>query len=405
MGNDSLSKKKKFLFSVMTTCIAGALLYVILELGLARYFSAEESANWIRFDALRGWALTPGEYRAKPLYRFTQFNIHINDLGLRSHAPRTGTTYTSRLLVLGDSFTFAKETRTENLFTQRLQNLLDAGHRGVEVLNGGVPAYGTAQELLFMKELNDDHHLNPKAYLLVFFTNDILDNLCLSYGNLIEQPVRPCFALSPEGSLVLKAKPRRDENWEDDTLVPRRQERLGFRTLALARSLGEDWLQTRPRAVRLLERLGVSTQVWRVPGLLNAWYRDDIVRTGGPLTAALVTEMSAEARRHGGQLVAAMVPSPLQVYPATYLPMLRRSFEGNPLVERFAEDPLRPQTLVRGMCEAAGIPFEDLLPLFREKNDTTLFIPRDGHLTDDGHELAAKGLLAFLGRHVLKEEK
>ena len=38
----------------------------------------------------------------------------------------------------------------------------------------GVPAYGTAQELMFMRELLQLHRVRPDLVVLVFFTNDIL---------------------------------------------------------------------------------------------------------------------------------------------------------------------------------------------------------------------------------------
>ena len=52
----------------------------------------------------------------------------------------------------------------------------------------GIPGYGTAQELLFMRELLQRHRVRPDLVVQVFFTNDILDNRCLSYGNLTALP-------------------------------------------------------------------------------------------------------------------------------------------------------------------------------------------------------------------------
>ena len=76
------------------------------------------------------------------------------------------------------------------------------------VLNAGVPGYGTAQELLFMRELLQRHRVRPDLVVLVFFTNDILDNLCLSYANLAPQPSRPCFTLHND-ALYLTQRPQK----------------------------------------------------------------------------------------------------------------------------------------------------------------------------------------------------
>jgi hypothetical protein len=133
-----------------------------------------------------------------------------------------------------------------------------------------------------------------------------------------------------------------------------------------------------------------------MPGLLNGWYRDDILARGTPLTRALIRELQLEIERSGGRLLVAMVPSPFQVYSATYLPLLQRSFPGNPLVARFSQDKLVPQRVIREICEEAGIPFRDLFSTFAAQDDTALFIPRNGHLTERGHDVAAKALLEFV---------
>jgi hypothetical protein len=59
-------------------------------------------------------------------------------------------------MVLGDSFTFAQVTRTEDLFTLRLEDLLKEQGEPYEVTNAGVPGYGNSQEFLLMKSLADD---------------------------------------------------------------------------------------------------------------------------------------------------------------------------------------------------------------------------------------------------------
>jgi lysophospholipase L1-like esterase len=392
------------IFGGLITFLSIAFLAVVLEFGVARYYSEEES-NWNKFHPTRGWALAPGQYWIKPTNQFGGFALRINDSGLRSHTDADVTRRTRTVLVLGDSFTFARETRTEALFTQHLQHLVDKWPGSVRVVNAGVPGYGTAQQLLLTKELIRERHLQPEVCVLVFFTNDILDNLCLSYGNLVHQGVRPCFIVDEEGRLVLNSLPERmTENAGDDTLVTARATRVRFKTVSVARTRAEEWLQTKPNFVRLLGRMGINAQLARMPALVNGWYREDIVSRGVPLTAALVQEISVEVSGIGGQLLVAMVPSPLQVYSETYLPLLRRSFEGNRMIEAFAQDILRPQRHVRHMAEEAVIPFLDLFPLFRANNGETLFIPRDGHLNDAGHKLVADSLYRFIISRVWKAE-
>ena len=56
-----------------------------------------------------------------------------------------------------------------------LENILRvSGH--YEVINTGVPGYGTAQEMLLMKELTGKKVVRG-VYLLMISVNDILDNI------------------------------------------------------------------------------------------------------------------------------------------------------------------------------------------------------------------------------------
>src|SRR5262249_36376902 len=160
----------------------------LLEIGLRIYYTDTQSSNWSEFHPMRGWALIPGHYWVKPLQRLTSFPVTINAFGLRDLDATPRARGAARIVVLGDSFTFAKETSTEKMFTRQLQDLLDTRMTGVEVMNAGVPGYGTSQELLFERELHDRHGIDAQMYVLMFFTNDILDNLRLSYGNLAPQP-------------------------------------------------------------------------------------------------------------------------------------------------------------------------------------------------------------------------
>jgi GDSL-like Lipase/Acylhydrolase family len=382
-------------FGVMLALTLG-FCFGVLEFGLSRYYSGAQSGKWNGFDPTRGWALIPGTYWTKPVEMFRQFPIRVDDRGFRAHTVPADVKRPAGLLVLGDSFTFAAETPTEQIFTQQLQVLMDQRAAGVEVMNAGVQGYGTAQELLLMRELRDEHGIAPATYLLMFFTNDTLDNLCLSYGNLAPQPARPCFVLGASGELVLAQRPEKRFDSNDESLTQETAGGQGFRTVAVAKGLAEEWLQTQPSLVRMLGNVGIHPQVPRLPGLLNGWYRDDTLTPGTALTRALIRQLQLEISRSGGRLIVSMVPSPFQVYPDTYLPLLQRSFPGNELVAGFAKDPLLPQRVIAEICAEAGIPFQDLYQPFAAHNDTALFIPRDGHLNAAGHDVAAKALLEFV---------
>jgi lysophospholipase L1-like esterase len=306
------------------------------------------------------------------------------------------------VVILGDSFVLSRDIEYSESFPQRLEHLLNHRSGGrVEVMNAGVPGYGTAQELLLVRELYDRQRAKPNLFLLMFFTNDILDNLCVSYGDLQFQPVRPCFTLDRDGKPMLTKLPENIKDYQDDALKTQNGP-AGNMTVSIATAWAEEWIQTKGDFVGALSRLGVAPQVPRMPGLMNSWYLNRVVERGGPLTSALIAQMAREIRANGGELIISMIPSPFQIYPETYIPLLENSFPGNIAVTRFKDDIFRPQRLVREMCQEAGVPFQDLAPILSERRDAPLFVPRDGHLTHVGHKVAGEALLPFVLDHLSK---
>jgi len=390
-------KARILLVRVAVTALVAGLVFMALELLLDKYYlEGQSSQNWTAFHPELGWALVPGDYWAKSPRDLNKIAIHINSLGLRGGDDVGATPKRKRVTILGDSFVVARESTVEESFPQRLENLLNQHSTGgVEVVNAGVPGYGTGQELLLLRRLFHTYKLRSDVYVLMFFTNDILDNLCLSYGDLQFQPVRPCFTLDANGKPQLTKRPEYIPNYQDDALVTARPSQFGERTSAVVRAWAEQRLQSEPRIVGFFTRLGMSPHVGRMPGIVNAWYRADILGKGAPLTAALLAQMKQEIEQQGGQLIVSMVPSAFQIYPETYIPLLKQTFS-DPAVDDFAADLRRPQRLVREMCEKAEVPFQDLLPLLLEHRETPLVIPRDGHLTHAGHKFVSEALLSFV---------
>lgn len=70
-----------------------------------------------------------------------------------------------RIVVVGDSFTFAGKVHYDDNFAKRLERMLELNqtHRPVEVLNWGVPGYSTEQEVPLVRKAIEDY----KADLVV----------------------------------------------------------------------------------------------------------------------------------------------------------------------------------------------------------------------------------------------
>lgn len=373
--------------------------FIIAEYVFSRYYYSNISQfAGLQFDPVLGWRLRPGAYWIKPNYNFRKHGLHINSLGFRNDELTESMIEKDRLIIfLGDSFTLGRQIRDEDLFTTHIGNAINRQfpHKAHRVLNAGVPGYGTAQHLLLMSILAEEKNVVGDIYAVMIFTNDILDNLGLTYGSLEEMPLHPRFALDDAGRLKLVHLP--EEQVSDVGNVGAGQRRYGrFKFMHVVKMRLEGFLQTKPGFIRFLSKLGIRANPSRIPGFLNGWYRDDILDRGVPLMRALLEEMKNEAEKYDSKLIVSFIPSMIQVYPATYGPMLKNAFPDGEIVDHWFEDPARPQRLVGQMCEELNIPFQDLYPAFYENNRRDLYIPRDGHLNKNGHMLVAKEVTDFL---------
>jgi hypothetical protein len=393
----SRSKWKTVLFSVITIALSVSFSFVLLELVLAKYYVAtEEHVSEMIFDPTLGWKPRPGSRWVKPAHTFRTHNIFINDVGLRNREITPGKqTNIQRVIVLGDSFTFARAVQSSDSFPSLLETRLNQSGR-FEVINAGVPGYGTAQELLLMQVLATNEIVGD-VYVLMVFDNDILDNLRLDYGNLKETPARPGFMLQQDGELKQVSYPRKEYS---ESLVPAKKGPTGLVTLEVLKRQAASFLQTSPKVASLIAALGFEQKMPRMPGVVTGWYNPEVLAAGVPLTKALMREIQIETRKHGAKFLVAMIPSPVQVYPEVYGTILRNTFPKDKSVEDYLGDQTRPQKIIGTLCHELEVPFLDLLPILLSSNEKELYIPLEGHFTTEGHVVAAQHLATFIEKYV-----
>ena len=108
-----------------------------------------------------------------------------------------------RILILGDSFMQASQVPYEASLPALLEEAL--GHGGVEVINMGVQAYGTAQELIYMQE--EGLKYAPDLALLAFYAQNDIRNNARALEELLwgpeafscwARPYASCRAASPD---------------------------------------------------------------------------------------------------------------------------------------------------------------------------------------------------------------
>ncbi len=393
--------KHALFYITMIACTIG-FCYIILEFVVAKfYYSNVYLTPTVTFDERLGWRPRPGTYWTKAPNTFRKHRIYINSYSLRNREiSETAGPDTTRIVILGDSFAYGQAVAEEDIFVRRLERILNerSGGRAYEVVNAGVPGYGSAQELLFMRELSE-RGVRGDIYLLVMFTNDILDNLRRFYSSLEENAAQPGFVLTDGDSLVLKYLPRKVSLWKE-VEIPKPTYTLGRTKIGAVMKIRiESFLQTKPGLLRAINKLGMKVKFPWIPGLLNAWYRDEILETGIPLTRRIIEEIKREAQRNGAPLLVCAIPSQLQVYQKSYAPMLRRTFPDNEQITEWIEDNTRSQREIELICAELGLPFCDLYPALLENSGRSLYIPREGHLNARGHEIVGRELAGFVRSH------
>lgn len=149
----------------------------VIELGLR--IAGFSYPEFYVVDARRGYALRPG---VEGWYRKEgEAYIRINSDGLRDREHnKVKPPNTLRVAVLGDSYTEALQIPFESSFSAVLESKMRAcqasAGRDVEVINFGVSGYGTAQELVTLR--NHVWQYSPDIVLLALTTsNDISDNV------------------------------------------------------------------------------------------------------------------------------------------------------------------------------------------------------------------------------------
>ncbi len=168
---------KSFLFALITPLLGVLILLAVIELVLtfagyaplqARLRGGEGQALSHRFsqDKILRYELNPGFSGF-----FLQTPIRINSLGFRGPEISVEKGDRRRIIVLGDSITFAQSVSYESTFPALLEAKLRAVDPRVEVLNFGVNGYDTVQEVRFLEKTG--LALSPDLVILAYCLNDV----------------------------------------------------------------------------------------------------------------------------------------------------------------------------------------------------------------------------------------
>lgn len=332
-----------------------------LEIGLRLFwdgFYVKTPGAYSEPDPVRGWRNRP---HTRVAYGEAEFNTVVahNSFGHRSREiPLERTPGRVRILVLGDSFTYGVGVENHETFSARLEQL----DPRLEVINTGVNGYGTAQELLLLRD--EGLAFQPDLVLVAFFWNDVVD----SYRRRVA-----AFALR-DGSLVYP-----DPLPPDAVPGPRR---TPLRRTLLRHSRVYRFLSDQIKLVRYQVKAALGAPLEDAEPLRPA-EREQAWR----LTFALLDEIARLAREAGAVPLIAVVPDQVQVEPST-------------AVIGIEPDDYQVQERVLGFAAARDIPALDLLPGLRaaRARGQALYYRLDRHLNPLGHAETAELLHDWIQR-------
>jgi lysophospholipase L1-like esterase len=262
----------------------------------------------------------------------------INSLGLRGEDfPSEKPPDTSRILFVGDSFTFGEGVQDDETFTsvlqERLRSEVGDGGRRYQVINAGVSGYNTEDEVqnLRMKWLS----LEPDTVVLVFYLNDAYD----------ESRFAALITGSAEGEL------------------------------------GRD-LQFESRS-RLLQFVADRVFRWRVGRRISEIYQSQFF--GDPAIGGHDWEACKRSLRQASELLRERdIRFAMVIFPELYVLDESHPFEN--IYRR-----------VQAFAESLGIPTLNLFPVFEGRRAPDLWVAAtDHHPNAEAHRIAADAIWGFL---------
>ena len=333
-----------------------------------------------------GYRLTP-DWEMEVNLALITMTVRTNSQGLRDYEHGEKAPGVTRILGLGDSFTFGAGVELADTYLSRLEQDWSDTHpdRSLDVIKAGVGGYNTRQQLAFLEKYGLDYR--PDLVLVGFYCNDVPDNLAHP------QPV--AFGYRTRGGGGLRAKMGRRlalmrygrVKWDalKIGLLRRMQSRTddledffyGPKKRSLARLLG-----LKPGDEVPNETLGLFAV--EVPARLReAW----------DVTEATFASMKKACHAQGIGVALLYIPAHFQAAPA----------EWEKILARYGHDParydlLKPNRLLAGICARLDIDLIDPTGAFQEEMRTgsTLYIRYDGHWNAAGHSLAARELAVWM---------
>ncbi len=335
-----------------------------------------------------GWGLAPGRTGAF-FADHGEFRTHvrINSHGLRDvdheYAKEPGV---YRILILGDSFMEAMQVELEQGFARLLEeHLRIAAGDHIEVINTGVSAWGTDNELLFFRE--EGYKYQADLVLLGFTTaNDVRENYePFNRQSAITNLAKPHFQLAADGSLEQmpgEPSPPPVPWWREHVRVGQ----------YLYRRLGGGVVLPGAKHRAAADKTAPADKA--VPADMLVYKPDEPpeVREAWEVTEALLSALQRDVEEQGAHFAVMLINGRWVHSDRRWKVML---FHAPGAAGSW--DRAKPNRRLGRFFVDQRVPVVDLFDRFESaKEEQPLFFTNDPHWTPAGHALAADEAASFL---------
>lgn len=389
---------KKVLIGLIIASVTSVLLYFAGEYYLRNFVLVTRSTGHCdQLDPLVKFKGIPNTTCTSRTPEWDVVNTQ-NSFGLRS--PETSLQKPSgvyRILFLGDSFTHGYGVHADASFPSLVEKKLNEKFKGnpkIEVINSGVPNYSPLIEYLYLK--NEGIQFDPDLVILEFdltdFSNDYVYGKEAVYdtngipvalpSTPSAQPVNTSPIAAPAGS---PASPKLMEQSKLLPFVPSDIKRYFHDNsvlykwvstqlkIMLGQPLADPELETKESYYTIVKPDTSHDEVlWKAPKqnltLINTFLSDRHIPF---MVSAHPHAILVNGSEWGnGRLLHGLERG--KVYSDRYFAELARFLENQ------------------------KVPFINLLPYFRQSSRHPLYFPFDGHFTENGHKVAADGIISEL---------
>ena len=311
-------------------------------------------------------------------------DVRVNSKGLRDiERPYAKPRGVTRILLIGDSFVFGYGVEEKQRFANLLEDDLKARGLKCEVIAGGVPTWGTEEELLFWRE--EGRKYQPDFVIECFYDNDVNDNreralFTLKNGVPVLSP-RALASTRPTAQYItgdpINNRLMRVGDDQANHIAPRVEApHAGFwaQHFHLARLLRVAAYRWRERQVGDTSDVGTALQT-----------RNEQSQR---LTARLLETMQRECQSGGAHFALMTIPAKVAL----------QSGGAQARSQTLARFPI----LLAWQKQQRNLPLCDMLPALRQGGtERQLYYVNDIHFTVRGNQIVGRVLADFVRRDLL----